>query len=131
MALTAQQIADTRHYMGYSVAGDDASRPWRELAYSNVSYMGLSLDYRLAHLSAEEEARLTGFFLVNLAAREQEIQDAAGNLDTAAAAVWTHNLNEITDRRALFNALRLELCRFLGFPPGSGLQQAGNKLIRS
>ncbi|CAH2603202.1 conserved protein of unknown function [Rhodovastum atsumiense] len=129
MTLTAQQLADVRHYMGYSVAGDAASRPWGEPAYSGASGMGMSLEYRLAHLSAEEEARLAGFFLASLAARERDIQDAAATLDTAAAAAWNRNPNEIAERRALFTALRLDLCRFLGFPPGSGLA-TGNRLVR-
>ena len=131
MALTDQQLADTRYYMGYSVAGNSTASPFRELAYSDVSYMGLSLDYRLADLADVEEARLTGFFLLNLALREAEVQAAAANLGTASASVWTHNKNEIAERRGLYTALRLELCRFLGFPPGSGLAQTGNQLLRS
>ncbi len=131
MALTDQQLADVRYYCGYSVAGNAMASPFRELAYSDVSYMGLSLDYRLADLSDVEEAKLTGFFLVHLPLREAEIQAAGSNLDTASAAVWTHNKDEIKERRALYTALRLELCRFLGFPPGSGLAQTGNQLLRS
>jgi hypothetical protein len=121
MALTAQQITDVRRYMGYSLSGDQTAYPFRELVYSNVSYLGMSLDYRLEHMSDEEESTVTSFFLANLTLREQEIQDAAANLDTDKAAVWTRNKSEVEDRTALFNQLRRDLCAFLGFPPGNGL----------
>jgi hypothetical protein len=116
--------------MGFSVSGNDASNPFRELVYSSVSYMGLSLDYRLANLSPEEESTLTTYFLANLYKREQEIQDAACNLDTDEAAIWKHNKNEVADRTALFNSLRRQLCTFLGFDPGPQLGW-GNRIVRA
>ena len=126
MALTADQAALVRYYMGYSVAGDAQYFVFRELAYTNRSWASISLDDpagggRLAHLSVVEEARITGFFLPNLQAREAEIQTAVSNLDTDKASVWTRNRTEVSDRRAVFTDLRIELCRFLGFPPGPGL----------
>lgn len=127
--LTAAQIVDCRRFMGYSVSGDSASFPFRELCYSSVSYMGLSLDYRLQHLSLEEESVVTATYLTPLALREQEIQGAASNLDTAEAAVWKRNASEVNDRIQLFNYLRRELCTFLGFPPGPQLS-TGNRLVR-
>ena len=129
MALTAQQLVNCRRWMGYSVSGDPASQPFRELAYSNVAYMGLSLDYRLQHLSAEEETVVISTYLTPLALREQEIQGTADNLDTAQAAVWTHNPRELADRVQLFNYLRRDLCAFLGFPPGPQLA-SGNRVVR-
>lgn len=130
MSLTAQQLVDARYYCGYSVTGNAALSQFRELAYSDVSYLGISLDLRLANLSTEEEFRMTTYFLPNLALREAEIQTASTNLDTAIAAVWTRNRDEVGDRMGLFKSLRMSLCHFLGFPPGSGLV-AGNKLVRS
>ena len=118
MTLTNQQLVDVRRFCGYSVTGDTTSAPFRELVYSDVAYMTMSLDYRLQHLSAEEEGVLVATYLTPLALREQEIQGAADNLDTAQAAVWTHNANEMADRVGLFNYLRRQLCGFLGFPPG-------------
>jgi hypothetical protein len=129
MALTAQNLVDIRYYCGFSVSGDSTSFPYRELAYSDVSYMGLSLDYRLAHLSPEEESRVTTYFLPAIAAREADIQTAAQFLGTTKAAVWTRNDNEIANRTSMFNALRTELCRFLGFAPGPGLGSS-NRLVR-
>jgi hypothetical protein len=134
MALTSQQKMLIRNYMGYSVSGDSTYYPLRELAYSDVSYMGIALDTadgqgRLNHLSSDEESRITGYFLPNLTARETEIQGASSLLGTAAAAVWTRNVNEIAERKSLFADLRRELCVFLGFPPGPSLG-GGNRLSR-
>lgn len=122
MALTAQQLVDVRRYMGYSVTGNTATESYAELVYSDVSYFGISLDTRLANLSTEEEFTVTSYFLLNLPLREAEIQAAADNLDTDRAAVWTRNKIEVADRRELFSRLRLDLCSFLGFAPGRGLQ---------
>ena len=129
MTLTAQQLVDCRRFMGYSLTGNSTVAPFRELIYSNVSYMGISLDYRLANLSTEEEGVVIATYLTPLAARETEIQGSAANLDTAQAAVWTRNQSEVSDRIALFNWLRRGLCTFLGFPPGPQLA-TGNRVVR-
>ncbi len=115
--------------MGYSLTGNSTAAPFRELVYSNVSYMGISLDYRLANLSAEEEGVVVNTYLTPLILRETEIQGAASNLDTAQAAVWTRNSSEVSDRINLFNYLRRQLCVFLGFPPGPQLA-TGNRVVR-
>jgi hypothetical protein len=130
MSLTAQQIVDVRRYLGYSVTGDTTSFPFREVVYSDVSLLGLSIEYRLAHLSAEEENTVVTYYLANLYLREAEIQGASANLDTDEAAVWKHNKDEVSDRMGLFNQLRLDLCNFLGFEPGRALRSQ-NRLVRA
>jgi hypothetical protein len=130
VALTSAQIVDCRRFMGYSLSGNTATQTYREPAYSNVTIAGLSLDYRLANLTADEESVVINTYLANLTLREQEIQGAAANLDTDQAAVWTHNKQEVADRVNLFTALRIELCGFLGFPPGSYLRP-NNRLVRA
>lgn len=130
MALTSAQRVDVRRYMGFSVSGDSTSSPYRELVYSSVSYMGLSIDYRLDHLTVDEEAVVVNAYLTNLNTLEQAISDASENLDTDAAAVWVHNKNEVRDRTVLFNQKRRDLCAFLGFKPGPSLGEGGNRLVR-
>lgn len=130
MTLTAQQIVDTRRFGGYSVSGNLASQPYREPVYSTETLASLSLDYRLANLSAEEENTLVTYYLANLYLREAEIQSAASNLDTDSASVWKHNKDEISDRRALFDQLRRDMCDFLGFTPGRALTRA-SRLVRA
>ena len=46
---------------------------------------------------------------------------AGANLDTDVAAVWMRNRNEVTDRIALFNYLRRQVCAFIGIAPGPSL----------
>lgn len=131
MALTNQQVVDVRRFCGYSVSGSVSTQSFREPVYTDRTYAGgLSLDYRLANLQAEEEERITGFYLPNLCRREEEIQGAAANLDTDEAAVWKRNKSEVSDRRELFDQLRTDLCDFLGIPPGPNLRQA-NQLVRA
>ena len=82
------------------------------------------LEYKLNTPSASEEAVVRTNYLASLTTLESDIMGSTGvrtNLDTAAAAVWTHNKNEFRDRRNLFNGVRRELCAFLGIPPGPGL----------
>lgn len=131
MALTTAQQVDVRRFMGYSVSGDSTSFPYRELVYSNVSYMGLSIDYRLQHLTSDEEAIVTNVYLTNLTALEAAIVAAGANLDTDVAAVWTRNKREVEDRTALFNQKRRDLCAFLGFKPGPTLGEGGMKISRA
>jgi hypothetical protein len=130
VALTNQQIVDVRRFCGYSVTGNTTAQPYREPAYSDVTLASLSIDYRLANLQPEEEGVVINTYLANLYLREAEIQGAAANLDTDVAAVWTHNKQEVQDRMNLFTALRLELCGFLGFPPGSYLRPS-NRVVRA
>jgi len=130
MTLSAQQIVDVRRYCGFSVSGNTTSQPYREPVYSDVTLASLSLDYRLANLSAEEENTVIAYYLANLYLREAEIQGASANLDTDQAAVWYHNKQEVSDRMGLFNQLRLDLCNFLGFEPGRGLRSQ-NRLVRA
>jgi hypothetical protein len=116
--------------MGYSVSGDSTSFNFRELLYSDVSYFGLSIDYRLQHLQAEEETVLRQTYLSPLKAMESSIIGANDNLDTDKAAVWTHNKNEVADRTKLFNQWRRAMCTFLGFAPGPQLGGGGLTIQR-
>jgi hypothetical protein len=130
VALSPQQLVDVRRYMGYSLSGNTTSQFIREQVYSTLTYASLSLDYRLANLSAEEENTVINYYLTNLCLREAEIQAASANLDTDEAAVWKHNKQEVSDRMGLFNQLRRDLCNFLGFEPGKGLGST-NRLVRA
>jgi hypothetical protein len=68
-------------------------------------------------------------YLATLAQLEQAVLGASDNLDSDAAASWSHNRNEVTDRLRLFDAWRRRLCAFIGVPPGEGLGQAGLSLV--
>jgi hypothetical protein len=122
---TDAEKTDIRRYCGYPAYGAGASgfQSWRFFqAYG-------TLEYRLNNLSSGEEAVIRGTYLVPLAQLETAIPGAGANLDTDAAAVWTHNKNEVGDRSALFDDWRRRLCGFLGLPAGPALAQAGVRFV--
>jgi hypothetical protein len=117
MAFTDQERVDIRRFCGYPLFG---GTPQSFQSYRFFQAYG-TLEYRLTNLSADEETTLRTTYLTgpnNLYTLEQAITGATDNLDTDAAAVWTHNKNEVRDRVRLFNYSCRRLMRFLGVPPG-------------
>jgi hypothetical protein len=115
-SFTDAQKTDIRRYCGYPAfgAGPAGFQGWRFFqAY------GL-LEFRLNNLSVAEIAVVLDY-LATLATLEAAITDAGTRLDTAQAAVWTRNANELRERAALFDDWRRRLCGFLGLPAGPGL----------
>ncbi len=124
MAFSDAEKTDARRFCGYPAYGAGAAgqENWRFYqAYGQ-------LEYRLNNLSAPEEA-VVRRYLGTLAALEAGIPNAAANLDTEQAAVWSRNANEVRDRTALFDQWRRRLCGFLGLPPGPDLADAGYTLV--
>ena len=119
MFLDAQKT-DIRRFCGYPAYGgsDSGFQSWRFFqAYG-------TLEYRMNNLSPAEEQVVLNQLAI-LYPLEAAIPNAGANLDTAQAAVWTHNPNEASDRAALFDDWRRRLCAFLGVPPGPGLAMGG------
>jgi len=79
-----------------------------------------AMEYRLNNLSPSEVNVLRAH-LATLRAFEAAIPNAATNLDTDTAAVWTRNPSEVRDRQRLEQDWGRRLCAFLGIPPGAGL----------
>ncbi len=129
MALTSAQMTDTRRYMGYQVVGTTmVINGNQDIVYGRFGMVTMSLYTRLTTLTADEEAVLITTYLANLGPLETAIFGASANLDTDQAAVWTHNKNEVIDRSALFNRVRRQLCEFIGFAPGPGLNGGANNI---
>lgn len=127
MALTDQERVDIRRFCGYPLYG---GTPSGFQSYRFFQAYG-TLEFRMTNLSATEEATLRTTYLTspnNLYTLEQAITSATLNLDTDAAAVWTHNKNEIRDRMRLFNVWRRQLCAFLGVPEGPGMTQSDGNI---
>ena len=101
MTLTSAEIVDTRRYCGYPVSAAVATYP-DESVRANSDM----LDIILASLTADQEAILRMTYLTNLKSLEAAVPAAGENLDTAKAAVWTHNENELADRQGLFFSWR-------------------------
>jgi hypothetical protein len=121
---TDAQLTDIRRFCGYPAYGGGPSgfQSWRFFqAY------GL-LEYRLQNLSPEEVQVVLNQLAI-LYTLEAAVPNAGGNLDTAQAAVWTHNAREVADRAELFDDWRRRLCAFLGVPPGPGLASGGSIML--
>ena len=114
--LSEREKTDARRFLGYPAHGADLSGA---MSWWFVQSGG-TVEYRLNNLSASEETVLRGF-LQTLATLEQAIPGAGAGLDTAAAAGWVRNPQELQDRERLFDQWRRRLCGFLGVPPGSDL----------
>jgi hypothetical protein len=118
------QKADIRRFCGYPAYGAGAAgfESWRFFqAYG-------TLEYRMNNMAPAEVA-VTLQYLSTLATLEFAVPTTSENLDTDAAAAWTHNKDELRDRAHLFDAWRRRLCGFLGVPPGPALGQAGVTLV--
>jgi hypothetical protein len=123
-AFSDGQKADIRRFCGYPAYGAGAAgfNGWRFFqAYG-------TLEYRMNHLAPAEVA-VTLQYLATLATLEAAIPRTSDNLDTEAAAAWTHNADELRDRTNLLDNWRRRLCGFLGVPPGPALAQAGITLV--
>jgi hypothetical protein len=118
--LTEQQKTDVRRYCGYSAYG---TSPSGNMGWRFYTEYGL-LEYRMSNLSATELVVIISY-LGTLAQLEGAVPSASDNLDSDAAATWTHNRAEVRDRLYLFDEWRRRLCGFLGVPPGDGLARAG------
>jgi hypothetical protein len=130
--LTAQQMVDVRRFAGYPLLGDTTADDSRDFAYSWVSPgTWQTLQHRLTNLRPEEEQVLVNTYLTNLYTLESAIPNAAANLDTDQAAVWTRNKNEVADRTKLLNQWRREMCAFIGIAPGPFLGNGGATISRS
>jgi hypothetical protein len=131
MALTDQQKADCRRWMGYPAVGaNHATDASRDFSYGwTLPGTWETLTSILDNLRPENEATLVNVYLTNLATLEAAIYGASANLDTASAGPWTWNRNEVGDRVGLYNKCRREMCAFLGLPPGPGLAQ-NNQIVR-
>ena len=82
---TDQQKTDIRRFCGYPAYGaSDAGSGWRFFtAYG-------ALEYRLNNLSGNEAAVVVTY-LATLTQLELAVLGASDNLDSEAAASWTHN----------------------------------------
>ena len=122
---TDAQLVDIRRFCGYPVYGSGAvvfPAPWTMKQF-------MALEYKLQNIDTDEANVVINTYLANLTTLETAIPAASANLDTDAAAVWTHNKNELRDRERLFDGWRMRLCQFLGVPPGPNFSAASGALV--
>lgn len=120
---TDAEKADIRRFCGYGLYG--TANPTVASGYRFSTAYGV-LEYKMNNMGPEEEAVARDVYLANLTTLQTGILGAADNLDTAQAAVWTWNRNEVRDRTALYTQWRRDFCGFLGIPPGPDLGAGGS-----
>jgi hypothetical protein len=121
--LTDLEKINIRRFCWYPVRGQDGSQStW--LYFSKYN----QLEYRISNLS-NYEIKIIREFLGKLIILESGPFEAAQNLDTDKVAVWTHNKNELFDRKYLYNQQRFELVNFLGISPGPGYYNTAIRLF--
>jgi hypothetical protein len=128
MAFTNQERVDIRRFCGYGAFGGIASPAF---GYRFFQAYG-TLEFKLSNLATEEESTLRTVYLTSassLYVLEGAVYGSTVNLDTDRAGPWTHNKNEVRDRRALFNQMRRDLCAFIGIPPGPDLGDSGMRIV--
>jgi hypothetical protein len=116
-------LIDMRRFAGYPAFGTGVivfPFPWWFKYYQ-------ALETRMQNLTPNE-ATVVQTYLTTLRQLEAAIPLAGANLDTDAAAVWTHNKNEVRDRDRLYDGWRRRFCGFLGVPAGPEL--ADNSGVR-
>ena len=111
--MTDADKVDVRRFAGYPAygAGNAGFQSWRYFTTYGL------LEFRLNNMTAAEVA-VVQTYLTSLRTLEAAVPTTGDNLDTAQAAVWTHNKNELVDRVALLDTWRRKLCSFMGVPPG-------------
>lgn len=113
MAITDAQKVDLRRLMGYPAygGGDAGFNNWRFFqAYGLI-------EFRFLHMTSDEETVVLDH-LTKCLQLETDIYGVRENIDTAAAAVWTRNPDELRERVALLNYWRNRICQFFGVPAG-------------
>lgn len=124
MALTDTEKVNVRRYCGFAAYG---AQPVQAFGHRFYTHYG-TLEFRMNNLQTAEETVVRGY-LTQLATLEAAVPGSGDNLDTDAAAVWTHNKNEVRDRMGLYRTWRLELCQFFGIPAGPGLPSGGIQVV--
>ena len=127
--LSDDEKANIRRFCGYPAygAGPAGFQGWRFFqAYGLLEYrLGQDAVTGVSNMAPAELAILRQY-LQTLYTLEAAIPASGANLDTAAAAVWTHNKDEVADRVVLFNTWRRQLCGFIGVNVGPALGGNGN-----
>ena len=116
-------VVDIRRYCGYpaygSGPGDDT--------FNRFFAAFETLEYRIYNLTTTEGAVVQAR-LAELRTLETAIPGAGTTLNVDTAAAFKRNAAEVSERRDLYVAWRLELCGFMGIPPGPFLARSGGGL---
>ena len=118
--LSDSEKTDVRRFCGYPAYGGGAT----DDPFYRYSVNYIQLESHMVALSSAELI-VCRSKLADLQTLDAAIVASGANLDTAQAAVWVHNKNELADRTRLYIERRRDLCGFLGVPPGPALSGNG------
>lgn len=125
MAFTSAEKVAIRRYCGYPAYGNT---PVLNFAWRFNTQYG-DLEFYMNNISSDEETVVRTVYLPNLATLEADIPATRGNIDTARAAVWYRNKDELKERWAIFDDWRRRLCGFLGVENGPFLASRTLRLV--
>ena len=125
MAFTDAEKVEIRQYCGFPAYGrEPLSNFWMRSTYQDGQ-----IEFVMRALSLDEEDIVRNQYLPNLRLLEADIPATRLNIDTAQAAVWTRNPNELAERVQLFNYWRKRLCGFIGSYFGPELNRSQLRLV--
>ncbi|GBR06999.1 hypothetical protein [Acetobacter oeni] len=111
--LTEVEKVNLRRYCWYPVKGDESNIQYSWPYFAKYG----DFEYKINNLS-NAEIEVARSMLNILSCLELGPSQAAQNIDTDKASVWTHNKTEVSERISLFYQQRLELVHFLGVKAG-------------
>lgn len=117
MAFSEAEKEQIRYYTGYGMLGSQALPAG---GYRFFETYG-TLEYKMINCQPGEEDEIRNNYLVKLPVLRDDIYGVRANSDTAQAAVWFRNKDELKERRQLYKYFRLELVNFMGLTPGPNL----------
>lgn len=123
-ALTEAEKVEVRRHCGYPAQGAGSGDQGTGRYFQALR----SLEFRVGNLS-DPELAVVRRYLTTLTTLEAAIPDAAGNLDTDEAAVWTRNRTEVADRLNLLDEWRRRLCGFIGIQTGPALARPTSNVV--
>lgn len=121
--LTDEELVQIRRMMGYPAMGgiNAGQQSWRFFQAYGFN------EWRIRNMAPEECVQIRRY-LLDCFKLERDIYGASDNLDTDEAAVWKRNRSEVADRVRLYQYARIQLCQFMGIPPGAGLG-GGSRIV--
>jgi len=125
MAFTDAQKVDIRHYCGFPAYG---VAPLANF-WMRSTYVSVQIEFVMRALAPEEEVIVIDQYLPTLRLLESDIPNTRVNIDTARAAVWYRNANELAERVTLYTYWRKRLCRFIGSYYGPELAEQTLQLV--
>lgn len=122
--LSDAEKVDVRRHCGYPAYGAASAgmQSWRFFQVYGL------LEFRLLHLAAAEVG-IVRRYLATISGLELAVPTASDGLDTAQAATWIRNRDEVTERLRLLDEWRRRLCGFLGVAPGPALSTGTATLV--